>query len=83
MILYSDKQYEVAKDLLELTIKLGKKGIMAVFNYSTKSSSSFFIYDKDFEEEYYRFLYPSMDWSKEYGQLLEDIKPIVEKLEEK
>jgi hypothetical protein len=80
MILYSDKQYEVAKDLLELTIKLGKKGIRASFTYSSKSVSSFFIYSESWKEQYYRFLYPSMDWSKEYEQLSEDIKPIVEKL---
>lgn len=84
MILYSDKQYEVAKDLLELTIKLGKKGIMAVFNYNTKSTSSFFIYDENLELEYSKFFYDTAtDWSKKYEQLSEDIKPIVEKLEEK
>jgi len=80
MILYSDKQYEVAKDLLELTIKLGKNGIWAVFNYSTKSSSSFSIYDEHLEQQYYRCFFTQADWSKEYEQLSEDIKPIVEKL---
>lgn len=83
MILYSDKQYEVAKELLELTIKLGKKGIMAVFSYNTKITSLFFIYDKNSECKYSKFFYTHIDWSKEYEQLSEDIKPIVEKLEEK
>jgi hypothetical protein len=83
MILYTDKQYEVAKDLLELTIKLGKRGIFAVFNYSTKPTSSFFIYNESLEEQFFRFFHTKADWSKEYEQLSEDIKPIIDKLEEK
>lgn len=80
MIKYTEAQHEVAKDLLNLAIKLEKKGIRATFNYSTKSTSSFFIFNESLEEEFFWFFHTSADWNKEYAQLSEGIKPIIEKL---
>lgn len=84
MITYTEIPTEVAKDIFNLTVALSKRNIWASINYSPLGGIMFAIQDsKTLKRVYYKYIYLHQDWTKEYELMSEEIKPIIEKLEEK
>lgn len=80
MITYENKKYEVAKDFLELTIKLAKQGIDAEFQYRPNSDSFVFIWGTK-EPPCVGVIKHDEDWNKAYEGISERIKQVVKEIE--
>ena len=80
MIAHENKKYEVAKDFLELTIKLAKQGIDAEFQYRPNYVSWFFIWNKT-SAHCVGKIHSNEDWNIAYERVSERIKQVVKEIE--